>query len=188
MNKRISRKNIISTVAVLVFMSFMMTVAVKTPTETSAASLETVRTVQVQSRSFDTITMNQYDRIVDFVYKYAGDEEFPIQYALSECILNAIEDLGYQKNIDTYLDNLYEKYEDRLPQTSFENESEDTQDAIREAVQSALDERTMPSGVTKFEKYNESTKYFNKYENYVPEYLSDSLLKFYYGRHYVDYD
>ena len=188
MNKRISRKNIISTVTVLVFMSFMMTVAVKNPTETSAASLETVRTVQVQSRSFDTITMDQYDRIVDFVYKYAGQCDFAVQYALSECILNDIESSGYRDEIDTYLDDLYIIYEDSLSQTNFEHESEDKQDAIREAVQSALDERTMPSDVTKFEKYNDSNTYFNKYENYSPEYLGNSLLKFYYSHHYIDHD
>lgn len=188
MNKKKFDITTIGVLMLVIIAAVVLIITILDSNQVSSSASQNVETVQVQERSFDTITMDQYDRMVDFVYKYAGDEEFPIQYALSECMLNAIEELGYQKNVDTYLDRLYEKYGDRLPQTSFENESEDTQDAIREAVQSALDERTMPSGVTKFEKYNESTKYFNKYENYVPEYLSDSLLKFYYGHHYVDYD
>lgn len=140
-------------------------------------SAEQIPVVHVQDRSFDTITMNQYDRLVDFVYRYAKDDDFATQYALSECILNDIEANHSQNKIGVYIDKLYDKYETRLIKSDFDKETEDTKDAIREAVQSALDERTMPSGVSAFYKIGELYK---PSDRYAKNYLDDSSIVFCY--------
>lgn len=140
-----------------------------------------VETVNVNDRSFDTITMCQYDRMVDYVYRFAGDDDFAVQYAVAECILNDIEKSYSQNKIDTYLDCLYSRRSDHFTQTKFENESEDKQDAIREAVQSALDERTMPSGVTAaVYKTDDDSFRVDCDEIYTQPYLSNTNIIFYY--------
>lgn len=143
----------------------------------------------VQGRTFGTITESQYDKLVDIVYKVAGKDTFEVQYALTEVILNDIEsDKKNMKDIDKYLNTLYQKLDPVFPQDEFYDEGEDYQTALLEAVQAALDERTMPSGVTKFGivgvpvnlKYNIEETNFDILTPYDDEYLRSEYVKFYY--------
>lgn len=143
----------------------------------------------VQGRTFETITESQYDKLVDIVYKVAGKDTFEVQYALTEVILNDIEsDKKNMKDIDKYLNTLYQKLDPVFPQDEFYDEGEDYQTALLEAVQAALDERTMPSGVTKFGivgvpvnlKYNIEETNFGILTPYDDEYLRSEYVKFYY--------
>lgn len=143
----------------------------------------------VQGRTFGTITESQYDKLVDIVYKVAGKDTFEVQYALTEVILNDIEsDKKNMKDIDKYLNTLYQKLDPVFPQDEFYDENDDYQTALLEAVQAALDERTMPSSVTKFGIVGApaNLKYsFEKKEYYVPciyydKYIKSKHVEFYY--------
>ena len=165
-------------VAVVCLIIFMISAAKYN--EKYNQDIEVVDTVNVNGRSFDTITMDQYDRIVDYVYRFAGNDDFAVQYAVAECILNGIEKTSSQSNIDSYLDKLYKERDGHFIKTKFENESEDKQDAIRESVQSALDERTMPSGVTMAIYSTDRKMIVIHKERYTQSYLDNTTIQFYY--------
>lgn len=143
----------------------------------------------VQGRTFETITESQYDKLVDIIYKVAGKDTFEVQYALTEVILNDIEsDKKNMKDIDKYLNTLYQRLDPVFSQDEFYDENNDYQTALLEAVQAALDERTMPSGVTKFGivgapvnlKYSFEKKECDVLYIYYDKYIKSKHVEFYY--------